>query len=402
MTPKMNNARLRLLIPAVTGAAFFLGVELGSFNLVLLTIVKEFSLDTSFMGILVTAQNITVAASPLVFGRVADRIGKKLTLLIFMPVFTAGCFITAFANSVFAFIGGVLVIGAGFSVCESMGSSALSDSFPGKESKFMNLMQFGFSLGAVISPLAFRLLFTQYGFSWHIVFIVSGCGFVLLYPLMLAVECRTAPSLLHTKTRNPEMCGKQVSSRAAPLRSVVQARFPGLSFFLLLVLSMMSYVAIENGVSFFVDSLLVIEYGNSSLGAWAISGFWFAMTVSRLFFASLKIKPRTMALAGFMASTVLLLILFFMKSQLIFVTITVCLGFALGPVWPMILSMGMSAFPEKSGTFGGVLYSSGGVSGIITPLLFGAIAGANGFYAAFMFLAFVSAGGLLAMKFTKR
>jgi MFS family permease len=390
----MNNTRLRLLVPVLTGAAFFLGVELGSFNLVLLTIVKEFSLDTSFMGILVTAQNITVAASPLVFGRVADRIGKKLTLLIFMPVFTAGCFITAFANSVFVFIGGVLVIGAGYSVCESVGSSALSDSFPGKESKFMNLMQFGFSLGAVISPLAFRLLFTQYGFSWPIVFIVSGCGFVLLYPLMLAVECRKAPSLFPAKQEEPKT--------KTPLRHQVPARFPGLPFFLLLLLSMMSYVAIENGISFFVDSLLVIEYGNSSLGAWAISGFWFAMTVSRLFFAGLKIKPRTMALAGFTASTVLLLILVFMKSQLIFVIMTVCLGFALGPVWPMILSMGMSAFPEKSGTLGGVLYSSGGIGGIITPLLFGAIAGASGFYAGFMFLIFVSAAGLAAMKFTKR
>jgi fucose permease len=204
---------------------------------------------------------------------------------------------------------------------------------------------------------------------------------------MLAVECRRASPSLHAKKEPPK-----TKKRHLP---------PGASFFLLLLLSMMSYVAIENGVSFFVDSLLVIEYGNNSLGAWAISGFWFSMTLSRLFFAGLKIKPRTMALAGFTASTVLLLILFFIKSQMVFVIMTVCLGFALGPVWPMILSMGMAAFPEKSGALGGVLYSSGGVSGIVTPLLFGAIAGARGFYAGFMFLVFVSAAGLLAMKFTK-
>jgi MFS family permease len=84
-----NNPRLKLLVPAVSGLAFFLGIELGSFNLVLLDVAASFSLNTGIMGILVTAQYIAVTITPIVIGRIADHAGKKKTLLVFIPVFPA-------------------------------------------------------------------------------------------------------------------------------------------------------------------------------------------------------------------------------------------------------------------------------------------------------------------------
>jgi fucose permease len=161
---------------------------------------------------------------------------------------------------------------------------------------------------------------------------------------------------------------------------------------------MMAYVAMETGISYFIDSLLVTEYQNSALSAWAISGFWFAVAFSRLFFASITMKPRTMVLLGFSVSVFLLFVLFFFKNQWVFFCAVLSLGFMMGPVWPMVLSTGISAFQEKSGTVGGVLYAGGGVGGIVTPLIFSAIAEHAGFYAGFLFLAFIAALGFLSMK----
>jgi dipeptide/tripeptide permease len=47
---------------------------------------------------------------------------------------------------------------------------------------------------------------------------------------------------------------------------------------------------------------------------------------------------------------------------------------------------------------GGILYAGGGVGGIVTPLIFSAIAENAGFYAGFLFLAFIAALGFLSMK----
>jgi fucose permease len=165
---------------------------------------------------------------------------------------------------------------------------------------------------------------------------------------------------------------------------------------------MMAYVAMETGISYFIDSLLVTEYQNSALSAWTISGFWFAMAFSRLFFASIKMKPGTMALLGFLVSAFLLLVLFLFKNQWVFFCAIISLGFMMGPVWPMVLSIGISAFQEKSGTVGGILYAGGGFGGIITPLIFGAIAENAGFYAGFLFLAFMAVIGFLLMKLRRK
>jgi fucose permease len=381
----MKGFRLRLLILTVTGVTFFLGIELGSFNLVLLRIARDFSLDTGIMGILVTFQYIAITATPAAFGWIADHIGKKTTLLIFMPVFAGGCFLSAASNSVILFIAGVFIMGIGYSICESVGSSALSDTFPGRENRYMNIMQCSFSLGAVISPLFFRWFLDRFNYSWSWVFIAPGCGFILLYPLMLFSDCRrAAPANFQ-------------NDKTVTLGSILKS-----PFFIALLFCMTAYVAMETGISYFIDSLLITEYQNSRLSAWTISGFWFAMAFSRLVFASINMKPRSMVLLGFSASVVILIILFLFKNQWMFFVSVILLGFMMGPIWPMVISTGMSAFQEKSGTVGGILYSGGGVGGIVTPLIFSVIAGSAGFYAAFLFLIFIAAAGFIVMKFWGR
>ena len=393
MTFQSYNRPFRFLVIAVSGIAFFLGVELGSFNLVLYTVSRDFGLETSLMGFLVTAQYFTITVSPLILGFVSDKIGKKKTLLIFMPVFTLGCFIAAASgtleispfhlveSSVWFFIIGVFIIGIGYSACESVGGSALSDTFPGKEGRYINIMQGAFSLGAVASPLFFRWLMDNFNLTWHWVFLIPGCGFILLYPILLLSACRSQDLV------NPGV--ERTKSPSSIFKS---------SFFPVLLFCMMAYVALESGISYFIDSLLITEFENSSLSAWTISGFWFSMALSRFFFATTKIKPHAITLLGFTVAAVLLMLLFTFRIQWVFFYSILCLGFAIGPIWPTLMGIGMSAFPKQSGAVGGILYSGGGVGGIIMPLAFGAMAEYAGFYSGFLLMAFIAVLGSLAIN----
>jgi fucose permease len=377
---------IKLLIPACYGLAFFLGTESGGFQLALLRIGEDFSLGPAMMGVLVAAQFAAITIVPLVSGWIADHAGKKPVLLFSMPLFSLGCFLTALSPQAIFFIPAIFITGAGYSISECIGTSALSDSFPGKEGKYLNMMQCSFSLGAVASPLFFNWLFSLGNFSWPAVFVVSGSGYVLLFPLMLLAGCR--------KPAAAEKAARHSGEKKTP--AIFKSRY-----FIILLFCMLAYVAIETESSFFADSLFVWEYGNAALGAYAISGFWLAMAISRFIFSLVKMEKPAMVLLGFSAAAVLLILLILLRNQWVALILYIALGAMIGPVWPMLMGIGASLYHEKSGAVSGILYASGGLGGALMPVLIGLAAERAGLYASFWILAALALAGFGLMFFKK-
>ena len=376
------DKRQALLIPVTFGIAFFLGVESGGFQLILLQVAEEFSLDPVMMGTLVTSQFFAICLGPLVFGWISDRIGKKPVLLISMILFVIGCFGASLSPTVLFFSSAVFTLGLGFSVSECIGSSLLSDSFPGRESNYLNFMQGGFSLGAVISPLVFSRLIQADLVSWRAVFLAAGVGYLLIYPL-----------LIFSKITQP---GKEKTEVKLVLPSTSEQKVFS-SFFIVLFFSMMVCVAVEAGIGYFADSLFVTEYGNLELGAYAISGFWFSMAVSRFLFSRIKMKPRTMVMTGFLLICLSLIVSLPFRNPYIMLVSFFFLGTASGPIWPMIIGIGASLNQKRSGTNTSILYAAGGLGGIIIPVLIGLVAERQGFYNSFWLLCIFAAAGFLLM-----
>ena len=377
----MNN-RVMLFIPVTCGLAFFLGLQVGGFQLVLLQTAQTFQLDTIMMGGLVAAQFSAITLGPLFFGWAADRFGNKKILLICMPLFIVGCFGAAVSNTAMMFAGMVFIAGIGYSVTECISSSALSDSFPNRVSRYLNLMQCFFCLGAVASPLIFNILISAFLVSWRAVFFTAGGGYILLYPLLMLSRCE--------KQHLPEESKAESPSRFFSV------------FLISLVAAMLIYVSMEMGVSFFADSMFAIEYSNTSLGAYAISGFWFSMMASRLVFALIKMKPQTMVMLGFFVCFLLFIILLLFRNQWVLLGVIILLGFVLGPVWPMLMGIGTSSYKQRSGTVASILAASGGLGGVISPVVIGFVAKHAGFYGSFWLFAAVSLFGFILMWFYRK
>jgi len=403
------KSTLTLLTPLTFGIAFFLGLECGGFQLVLIQVAEEFALDPVIMGGVVTSQFVAVFLGPLLFGWVSDRIGKKIVLAFGMAFFVVGCF-GAFASSALLFFScSVFILGLGFSTCESVGSSLLSDSFPGKESFHLNIMQCGFSLGAVLSPLIFSRLINAGLATWRIVFLCSGLGYVLIYPLLLLYRngkaaktgkghLETGGSNLGNGDGNLEAGDGHLKTGAAPVRE--QSVFS--PFFIVLFFSMTICVCIESGIGFFADSLFVTEFGNHDLGAYAISAFWFTMSVSRFTYSRLKIKPQTMVITGFLLIFIILVCLLPLRNPHVLLASFFLVGIASGPVWPMILGMGASLNQNRSGTNTSILYAAGGLGGLVIPLVIGFSARHFGFYRSFWLLAILAFTGFILMGLGSR
>jgi fucose permease len=372
-----------VFIPVSWGLTLFLGIESGGFQLVLLQVSKEFSLNAFMMGAMVTSQYIAITIAPLLFGWIADRIGKKPILLFFMLLFAGACIFTALSGSALFFVIGVFFVGMGYSVCECVGSSALSDSFPGKENIYLNIMQSTFSLGAVIGPLIFNRLLLSGEFTWRIIFAVPGFGYMLLYPFMIISRCQS-PQRKDQKTISD--------------KNTAGFGFESSRFILVLLFSMLVYVAMETGTAFFADSLFVLEFNNTKFGPYAISLFWFGMTISRLVFAGSGIRPRTMILLGFSLSAIVFIVIIFLKHEHLLLALFAVLGAMMGPVWPMILGTGTSAYQERSGTIASILTAAGGFGGAIIPMIIGFATEKTGLLSGFLLLAGISFMGFVFMK----
>ena len=119
----------KLLLLAAVGLTFFLGFEVGGFQLALLRAGTEFTLTNTSMGFLVAAENAAIMIVAMLFGRIADRFGKKIVLLLGATVFATGCAAMAFTSSPVMLAAFAFVIGGGYGMIESQCSAAV-DVYP--------------------------------------------------------------------------------------------------------------------------------------------------------------------------------------------------------------------------------------------------------------------------------
>jgi len=357
------------LLPVFSALMFFVGFEMGGFQLALRSISGEFSVGTIGGGLLVAAQYVSVILMPLLFGRLSDRAGKRNVILVFLLVFFCGCVLAALAKGVLLFAVGVFCIGAGYSVCESAGSAALADASPQHGARWVNLSQGALSLGAVTSPILTQLGTTAFGWSWRAVFWICAAGALAsLLPLLL--------------TRFPPAA---CSISQQPQKSA-RTFFADASFSLFFV-AILLYVGLENGIGYFTESLFALRLNAVSLGAYAISAYWASMALSRLVFGVLPVKPERALVLSLLFSAALFAALALLHSPVPALVAAALIGFSFGPVWANLMNLAAQRHPGNSGSAMGLMSAGCGLGGAVFPALMGLLSDRLNLGAAFLLLA---------------
>ena len=342
----------KLFLPTMTMILFLLGFENAGFQLALLSAAEEFSLSEDAMGLLVAAQYVSMGVMPLLFGRLADRAGKKKIIIIFMLVFAAGSVMAGLPGTVVLFTAGVSVIGAGFSVSECTVAAALADAYEERSEKYINFANVFFGIGAVVSPLVLQALMDRSPGSWRAVFLICALAIAIVVPFL--VFSRFKPTL--------------------PVAAVGQKpKFGSIMLLLSFIFCMFVYVGIENGIAFYADAIFVLELDAPAFGAYAISLLWGFMAGARLFFGMRKKIPRLIvpvslfALAGLMAGVM------FCRDPALMLCLFAAAGVACGCVWPGIMSAATSRYPGATGAVASYLVVGGGFGGSFMPVAMGGV-----------------------------
>lgn len=377
----MEN-RGRKFFPIACICSFFLGFESGGFQYSLLKIAAELDISGVQNGILVAAQYSAIMVMPVLFGRMADRVGKRSVLFFFCLVFCLGCLGISVFPGYLPALGSVFVIGAGYSVCESMSAAILADEGNGKSGRLLSYAQCLFSLGAVISPQFLRFVERVAGWSWESLFLTCGAAFLGVALLL--------------RSRNPEndsleegISGVKESGE----RKRIEGRF------LLLVFAMFVYGGMEVGISYYIDTYLrsVIQMPEKS--ADVISVFWLLMIPLRFINGLLYKWKRAILPACFLTAALTLLYLTFGSANVG----GACLAFALlggclGPVWPILMSTGAESDRKNAGFLTGILSVGCGCGAVLLPVLLGYSVDHWGIRSGFLAIGVLSVcGGLAAV-----
>ena len=177
---------------AVAGS--FLGWTLDAFDFFILTFVLPDIATQFHVGIpaIAVALTVTLALRPVgafIFGRLADRYGRKHIFCLNIALYSIFGFATAFAPSLAGFLIIRGIFGVAMGGIWGVGASLAFESIPAKARGFVSgLMQAGYSAGYLFAALVFGFFYTLLG--WRGLFMVGALPalFLILYIQLCVTE----------------------------------------------------------------------------------------------------------------------------------------------------------------------------------------------------------------------
>ena len=342
--------KLPKLVLVLTALLFCYGFLMGGQQLVLMTVCGQFGLGVLGMGTLVAVLHVASTLAPAVLGAVADRIGKKKVLVIFAIVFGIGCLIGALSGFLAMFVIALLMIGAGYSVCESLASAVCVEVDAQNGARYINLTQCLLSVGAILGPIVLSNLPALPFASWRMLYLLCGIPLIVIGIWLSQLPFPAAERAAAEKTSAGRLWLSPV--------------------FIAMIVCMFLYIGLESGFGYFVDILFSGKVSGAALGAYGISGYWAGMAFSRLIYSLRTYRPRRTVQLSFLAAAVGFIALILAPSGYLCIGLCALVGFTYGPIWTTIAAQ---RFPQHKASATGLMSASCGLAGILYPVIMGAI-----------------------------
>ncbi|WP_288382346.1 MFS transporter [uncultured Acinetobacter sp.] len=157
----------------------FDGYDLVIYGVVLPLLMQEWSLTSVQAGMLASTALCGMMFGAMLFGALADKIGRKNVILICVTFFSGFTFLGAFASNPYEF--GILRFLAGLGIGGVMPNLvALTSEYAPKRirSTLVGTMFSGYAIGGILSALIGSYLVESQG--WQIMFLIAGVPLILL------------------------------------------------------------------------------------------------------------------------------------------------------------------------------------------------------------------------------
>src|ERR1700738_3460674 len=174
--------QIRLLLTCA--AVLFLdGFDTTAIGYVAPVLAREWGLGKGALGPVFSAGLFGLMIGALIFGPLADRIGRKKIIIFSTLTFGLGALVTAFVQDVNSLLAIRFLTGLGLGGAMPNAVAMTSEFNPRRRRATMVMIMFcGFSVGAALGGLLAAALIPQFGWPW--VFVVGGVAPLLLVPIL--------------------------------------------------------------------------------------------------------------------------------------------------------------------------------------------------------------------------
>lgn len=357
-----------------------------SVGLIIPELIRTFQLSLTSAGTFQYATMTGIALAGLLLGQLADRFGRRATIVAGLTLFAAACFLLAAGESfiVFALLMGLSGLAIGVFKTGALALIGDISTSTAQHTAIMNTAEGFFGVGAIIGPAILARLLTA-GLSWTWLYVIAGALCVALIVLALLVK--------YPEAAKPAGGGGFSGSGRAMKNPYVLA-FSGAAFL---------YVGVEAAVYVWMPTLLAGYAGPAvTVAVYSLSIFFLLRAAGRFLGAWMLTRFRWQPVLALFSGGILAC---FVLSAVGGVSWAVYLlplsGLFMSVIYPTINSKGISCMPRSDhGAGAGVILFFTCVSAVLAPLAIGAAGDvmgdiAYGFWLATAAAALLFAGTLL-------
>jgi MFS family permease len=363
---------------ALGSAAFFaLGIVLVLIGANQAAMARDLQMDLAASGFLGASLAIGLGCGVTAAGPLVDRFPRR-------PLFVGACIVTAIALLTSApgmsyprAVAQVAAIGAGCGFYDTLLNATALDRWRERAAPALALLHAAATAGAVVGPpLVARI---TVGGNWVASFHGLGLVFVAIAGWAALVPLPGSAA----DTARPAAAPHARGTNAAALGEAAPAAIARGSIFTPALLALgaiaFAYVGVENGLTVFAVPWATSGLSlGESVGRAGISVFWLGLLIGRLALVPQRrpIGAGLLALCGVAGALVLCTASALARPEL--VAAMGLAGLALGPVYPVMISLAGRRFPHAAGTAAGIVGGAGGLGGFLLPWLTGAVGDAIG------------------------
>jgi FHS family L-fucose permease-like MFS transporter len=353
-------------IKALTFLMFMMfAMTTDSVGVIIPEIIKQFGLSMTAAGAFQYATMGGIALAGFFLGYLADKLGRKTTIIIGLVIFAADSYLFAIGNSFAYFLVLLAVSGLAIGVFKTGALALIGDISKSttEHTSIMNTVEGFFGIGSIIGPAILAHLLTV-GVAWNWLYVIAGSICVLLVVIALAVQY---PTTMKTSEEPIDL-----------KRTMATMKNP---YALAFSLGAFLYVATECAIYVWMPTLLAGYRGAAGvIATYSISIFFFLRAGGRFVGAWMLARfSWTVVLAMSSGAILICFAGAVVGGTELAVYLLPVSGLFMSVIYPTINSKGISCFPKSEhGAVSGVILFFTCVSAALGPLAMGAVSDAMG------------------------
>lgn len=368
MTPAAAAGRHNLaVVKTLTYLMFAMfAMTTDSVGLIIPEIVRTFRLTLTAAGTFQYATMAGIALAGLCLGTLADRWGRRRTIVIGLTVFAVASYLFAVGRTFAFFVVLMGLSGGAIGVFKTGALALIGDisTSTAEHTSIMNTVEGFFGVGSIVGPAILAHLLAS-GVSWKWLYVIAGTMCMALILMALSVKYPTAASPAPAEA-------VAASGTIKALTNPYVLAFSAGAFL---------YVGVEAAIYVWMPTLLAGYRGPTTwLATYGISIFFALRAAGRFLGAWMLARWRWQAALVVLSGAILVCFALSVANGVDWaVYLLPASGLFMSVIYPTVNSKGISCVPKgKHGAAAGVILFFTCLSAVIAPLAMGAVSDALG------------------------